>query len=101
MQYIVIAYDGTDEKAMDRRLAVREEHLKQVERRFEAGEHLYGAAILDDTGKMIGSMMVVNYLTREELDSWLKVEPYVVGDVWRNIEIKPCKVAPFFMNLYK
>lgn len=92
MHYIVTGYDGTDEKAMDRRLAVREEHLKSVERRFKAGEHLYGAAILDDAGKMIGSMMVVDYPSREELDEWLKNEPYVVGDVWRKIDIKPGKV---------
>jgi uncharacterized protein YciI len=101
MQYIVAGYDGTDEKAMDRRLAVREEHLESVERRFKAREHLYGAAILDDAGKMIGSMMVVDYPSREELDEWLKNEPYVVGDVWRKIEITPCKVAPLFMALYK
>lgn len=101
MQYIVTGFDGTDEKAMDRRLAVREEHLESVKKRFEAGEHLYGAAMLDDAGKMIGSMMVVEYPSREELDKWLKNEPYVTGDVWRKIEIKPCKVAPLFMELYK
>jgi uncharacterized protein len=96
MQYIVTGYDGTDEKAMDRRLKVREEHLKSVERRFKSGEHLYGAAILDEAGKMIGSMMVVDYPSREELDKWLKEEPYVMGDVWQKIEIKPCKVASIF-----
>lgn len=101
MQFIVIAYDGTDEKAMDRRLAVREEHLKSVERRFNAGEHLYGSAILDDNGKMIGSMMVVEYPSRKELDEWLENEPYVIGDVWRKIEIRPGRVAPLFMELYK
>ncbi|MGG3889755.1 YciI family protein [Metabacillus fastidiosus] len=97
MQYIVTAYDGTDEKAIDRRLAAREEHLKSVERRFKEGQHLYGAAILDDEGKMIGSMMVVDYPSREELDNWLKVEPYVTGNVWNKIEIKQCKVASIFM----
>jgi uncharacterized protein YciI len=101
MQYIITGYDGTDEKAMDRRSAVREEHLKSVERRFNAGEHLYGTAILDDAGKMIGSMMIVEYSSREELDKWLENEPYVLGNVWRKIEIRPCKVAPFFMGLYK
>lgn len=101
MQYIVMAYDGTDEKAVDRRMEAREEHLKSVERRFKAGEHLYAAAILNDDGKMIGSMMVVDYPSREELDKWLKSEPYVVGDVWRKIEIIPCKVPPIFMDLYK
>lgn len=101
MQYVVTGYDGTDEKAMDRRLAVREAHLQGVERRFKAGEHLYGLALLSDEGKMIGSMMVVDYPSREALDAWLKEEPYVLGDVWRTIEVKPCKVAPTFMELYK
>ncbi|MGG3798401.1 YciI family protein [Metabacillus fastidiosus] len=98
MQYIVTAYDGTDEKAVDRRLAAREGHLKSVERRFKEGQHLYGAAILDDEGKMIGSMMVVDYPSREELDNWLKVEPYVTGNVWQKIEIKQCKVASIFTD---
>lgn len=98
MQYIVSGYDGTDEKAIDRRLAVRDEHLKSVERRFKAGEHLYGAAILNDAGKMVGSMMVVNYPSREDLDRWLKDEPYVVGGVWQEIKIQPCKVASIFMG---
>ena len=101
MQYIVIAYDGTDEKAMDRRLEVREQHLQEVERRFRGGEHLYGSAILDEEGRMIGSMMVVDYPSKAELDEWLRNEPYVVGDVWRTIEVKPCRVAPLFMDLYK
>lgn len=100
MQYIVTAYDGTDEKAPERRLMAREEHLKSVETKFKHGEHLYGAAIHDDEGKMIGSMMVVNYPSRKDLDEWLKTEPYVVGNVWQKIDIQPCRVAPVFMELY-
>ncbi|PLT35208.1 YciI family protein [Bacillus sp. V5-8f] len=101
MQYIVTAYDGTDEKAIDRRLKVREEHLEGVERRVKEGHHLYGGAILDDEGKMIGSMMVVDFPSREELDNWLKVEPYVMGNVWQKIDIQPFRVAPIFMKLYE
>lgn len=97
MQFMIMAYDGTDEKALDRRLAVREEHIKGVEENVKAGRHLYGGAILDDEGKMVGSMMVVDYPSREELDQWLKDEPYVVGDVWREIDIKPFRVPPIFM----
>lgn len=50
---------------------------------------------------MIGSVLIVDFPTREALDGWLKVEPYVVGDVWKQIEITPCKVPPMFMNLHK
>ncbi|HBV87540.1 MAG TPA: hypothetical protein DEF42_13015 [Desulfosporosinus sp.] len=101
MQYIVTAYDGADENALERRLAAREEHLKSVEKRFKSGEHLYGCALLDDEGKMIGSVMIVDYPSRAELDNWLKVEPYVVENVWQRIDIKPTAVAPLFMELYK
>jgi uncharacterized protein len=97
MQFIT-AYDGTDEKALERRLQAREEHLKGVERRFKDGEHLYAAAILDENEKMIGSMMVVEYPSREELDQWLKEEPYFTGKVWEKIEVQPCKVPPLFMR---
>lgn len=98
MQFIVLAFDGTDEEAVDRRLQAREAHLQGVEKRAQDGEHLYGAALLDDEGKMIGSMMVVDYPSREALDQWLQEEPYVVGDVWKTIDIQPCKVAPTFLK---
>lgn len=101
MQYLVIAYDGTDDKALERRMAAREEHLKSIAKRMKAKEHLYGAALVDDTGKMVGSVMIVDYPTREALDEWLKVEPYVVGNVWKKIDIKPVKVPDIFMELNK
>ncbi|TSI02526.1 YciI family protein [Lysinibacillus sp. BW-2-10] len=96
MQYIITAYDGTDEQAIDRRLMARDEHLKSVEKRVKDGQHLYGAAILDEDGKMIGSMMVVEFPSKDELDNWLKVEPYVVENVWQKIDIQPCNVASIF-----
>ncbi|MCM3214605.1 YciI family protein [Niallia taxi] len=101
MQFVVTAYDGTDENALERRLRARAEHLKSVEKRFKEGNHLYGAALLDDTEKMIGSMMVVDYPSKEALDEWLKEEPYVTGNVWQRIDVLPCKVAPIFMESHK
>jgi uncharacterized protein YciI len=101
MQFVITAYDGTDEHALQRRMDAREEHLKSVERRFKEGNHLYGAALLDDNERMIGSMMVVNYPSREAVDEWLKEEPYVTGSVWQKIDVKPCMVAGTFMELYK
>ena len=37
MQFIVIAYDGTDEKVIKRRMAVRENHLNQAKKLFHEG----------------------------------------------------------------
>ncbi|OPY11960.1 MAG: RNA pyrophosphohydrolase [Syntrophaceae bacterium PtaB.Bin038] len=96
MQYLVIGYDGTDDKAPERRLAVREAHLAGITKMKEEGKAVFGVAILNDRGQMIGSALVVDFPTRDELDAWLKVEPYVTGDVWRKIEVLPARVAPMF-----
>ncbi|CAN5342669.1 YciI family protein [soil metagenome] len=97
MQFIVTGLDGADEGALTRRTAVREAHLAGVVEMKKAGKILFGTAILDDNEKMIGSVMVVEFADRAELDQWLKVEPYVCGDVWRKIEVAPCRVAPMFI----
>lgn len=93
MQFIVTALDGKDEKALERRLAAREEHLKSANQMYEKGNLLYAAAILNDESKMIGSTMIFEFPSREDLDKWLKVEPYVIGKVWEDIDIKNCQVA--------
>ncbi len=97
MPFLVLGYDGEDEDALARRMAVRDEHIKMGDRLRDEGKVLYGVAMLDDSGKMIGSVYIMNFDTREELDAWLKTEPYVSGDVWKRIEIKPCKVGPSFL----
>jgi len=98
MQFLVTGTDGTDEKALERRLAARDAHLKGVAEASGKNEHLYGAALLDEAGKMIGSFLVVEYPDRDALDAWLKTEPYVLGGVWERVEVTPCKVAATFMR---
>ena len=63
----------------------------------EAGHLLMGGAILDDAGRMIGSAAVAQFDTREELDEWLRTDPYVTGGVWRDIQVIPYRVAPHFL----
>ena len=98
MQFLVIAYDGTDDKAMERRMAARESHLAGIVKMKEEGKAIYGVAILNEREQMIGSVLVVDYPTRAALDAWLKTEAYVVGDVWRKIEVLPARVPPMFVK---
>jgi len=99
MHFLITAYDGKDSEAPLRRQNAREQHLEGVKRLIKEGKHLFGAAILDDEGKMIGSIMIVDYPSREALVSeWLNGEPYVVGKVWETIEIQPCMVPGFFLD---
>lgn len=92
MQFLVIGKDGDDDKAMERRLAVREAHLKYGTEMEKSGDRWYGAVLLDDDGKMIGSMAVMDFPSEQELRDWLAKEPYVMGNVWKTIEIIKCNV---------
>ena len=93
MQFLLIAYDGTDPQAPERRLKVREEHLKKISRLKNNGEFLFGGAILDEAGKMIGSMIVYDFPDRKSLDTRLTEEPYFTKRVWEKVEIQPFRLA--------
>ena len=93
MQFILIAYDGTDPGAADRRLKVRQGHLDKIANLKKSGEFICGGAILNDEGKMIGSMVIYEFPDRAALDERLKDEPYMTEGVWKKIEIKPFRLA--------
>lgn len=79
MQWLVIARDGTDPEAAERRLRSRPAHLENAARLQAAGHLLMGGALLDDAGRMVGSAAVAQFETRAELDEWLRTDPYVTG----------------------
>ena len=93
MQFMIVAYDGTDEDALNRRLAVRDSHIAGAIELKNKGNLIAGGAILDDAGSMIGSTTYVEFESRPELDAWLERDPYVTGDVWRDITITPIRLA--------
>ena len=51
---------------------------------------------------MIGSMLLMDFPSRKELDEWLDKEPYIIGKVWKSIEILKCNVRdPWQFNRHK
>jgi uncharacterized protein YciI len=93
MQFLLLGYDGTDAGALERRMNVREDHFRRISLLKKAGEFLCGGAMLDDEGKMIGSMIVYEFPDMQSLNESLKDEPYLNGKVWVKIEIKPFRLA--------
>ena len=93
MQFLLTAYDGTDAEAPGRRLKVRGDHLEKIAGLKRKGEVLFGGAILNEAGNMIGSMVVYEFPDRQSLDKRLKEEPYITGGVWEKIEIQPFRLA--------
>ncbi|AMR32173.1 hypothetical protein A0256_12445 [Mucilaginibacter sp. PAMC 26640] len=92
-QYLVTGYDYTDDGALDRRMGVRPHHLDGAVALKASGNYILGGAVLNDDGKMIGSVMVLQFETDEELEAWQKNEPYVTQKIWETVDVKPFKVA--------
>ena len=89
MQFIIKAYDG--EGMLDKRMEVRPRHLEGIER---IREHVICAGgLLDDEGKMKGSVLIMEYETREQLDDYLANEPYVQEKVWQKVEVERMNVV--------
>ena len=96
MPFVVTAHDHEDDGALERRLKVRPEHMERCEQMVAAGTLQYAVALLDDDDRMIGSVMVVDLPTREDVESWLDDEPYKTNDIWERISITRGRVGPWF-----
>jgi uncharacterized protein len=92
-QYVLTAYDHTDADAPQRRLNVRPHHLDKVRELKANGNYIAGGAILDDKDQMVGSVMIVQFDTDEQLEAWKNNDPYVTGGVWDTIDVKPFRLA--------
>jgi uncharacterized protein YciI len=93
--YLVLAKDGTDPEALNRRLAAREAHLQGAAALKAAGNLIEGGAMLDEAGSMRGSVLLMRFPSAEDLQAWLQSDPYVTGKVWEEIEIKPIRLVDF------
>jgi uncharacterized protein YciI len=92
-QYLITAYDYTDEGAFERRMGVRPHHLDGAKELKAKGNYVIGGAMLNEEGKMIGSTMVLQFENDEELEAWKQGEPYITQKIWESVDIKPFKVA--------
>jgi uncharacterized protein len=92
-QFLLLAYDGTDEGAAARRRGVRPANFEGIKPLVARGELRAAGAILDEAGRMIGSAVMAEFRSRAELDAWLASEPYVTEGVWQKIEIRPFRMA--------
>jgi len=91
--YVVHAYDFTDDQALERRMAVRPTHLEGARRLKGAGKFILGGALLSEEGKMIGSMMLLDFESEADLEAWRRDEPYITGRVWEHVDVRPFRQA--------
>ncbi len=93
MQFIITAYDGTDEKALERRMNARPRHLENMQKVKERGKVVCAGGLLNEEGKMKGSFLVLEFENRQMLDEYLESEPYVIEKVWEKVQVETCNVV--------
>ena len=76
---------------LEKRMEVRPRHLEGIER--IKAHVICAGGLLDDEGKMKGSMLVMEFENREQLDEYLANEPYVQEHVWEKIEVERVNVV--------
>jgi uncharacterized protein YciI len=89
MQFVITAYDGAG--MLDKRMEVRPLHLEGMER---LKSHLIAAGgLLDDEGKLKGSVLIMEFNSCEEVDEYLAGEIYVTEHVWKKITVERMNVV--------
>lgn len=80
--------DGTLEK----RLAVRPQHLARLEQLDAEGRVIVAGAMPKDPENLQagfhGSTLILDFNSREELETWLQDEPFIQEGVYAHVDIK-------------
>ena len=89
MQYLITAYDG--ENKLEERMRVRPQHLENMA--GIDGKVVCAGGLLDEDGKMKGSVLIMDFDSKEKLDAYLAGEPYITEDVWEKVTVERMNVV--------
>jgi len=94
MGYAIIAWDGEDDRALERRMAARDGHMAVITEWAADGRLALGVPLFTPDWKPAGSLMLLEVPDRAGLDAYLAAEPFAAGGVWKRIETFPFRIAP-------
>lgn len=91
MAYFVLqCFDN--EYSLEQRLATRPAHIERLEKLNAEGRLITAGALPKDRDNVqagfYGSIMIVDFDSRESLDAWLAEEPFLKAGVYSHIEVK-------------
>ena len=83
MDFILICKDKPDSAGL--RQTLRGPHLEFISDK----QHLFkfGGPLLDDQGRMQGSLMIISFPDRAALDAYLAKDPYFTGGLFESVTI--------------
>ncbi|KAG0171075.1 hypothetical protein DFQ28_010550 [Apophysomyces sp. BC1034] len=93
--YLVVVHDYKDEGALQRRLGAREKHLERATKAVKTGSMRCGGPLVDshENGKMVGSALIVEASSENEVHQIIKEDPYIEAKVWEKWDIYPYRNA--------
>ncbi|EXJ71705.1 uncharacterized protein A1O5_05513 [Cladophialophora psammophila CBS 110553] len=95
-EWLVIIPDHSN--ALEKRLAVRPQHLQALKPKIDAGIVVFGGATLSkqpsegETPDMTGSAMLIKANTEQEVRDFLENDPYTKGGAW---DVSKAQIRPF------
>mgnify|MGYP000243410330 FL=1 len=93
--FVVTCTDN--EGTVEKRLAVRPQHLARLEKLDAEGRLIAAGAMPKDPGNpqagFYGSTIIADFDSREALDAWLQEEPFLQAGVYGQIDVKPFNKA--------
>ena len=79
------------------RLATRPQHIARLQQLNDEGRLIVAGAMPKDPSNpqagFYGSTIIVDFETREALDTWLQEEPFLKEGVYSHIDVKPFNKA--------
>ena len=60
---------------------------------YEDAWDLWPYAFLNEEGKPIGSVLVMDFASRDQLKEYLENEPYIQEKVWEDVKVEPMNVV--------
>ncbi len=94
----MLAWDVPGDKGVGLRGSALPQHRETIRALWEQGHAVLGAGILDDAGVARGSLVVMDYPDRADLDAYLANEPFVKEGVWEKVEVHPLRVGDFYLG---
>lgn len=90
------------EGTLEKRLAVRPQHLARLEKLADEGRVIVAGAMPKDRDNLqagfYGSTLILDFDSREDLDNWLADEPFLKEGIYAHIDVKPFNKALPYEN---
>ena len=84
MLFAVIRHDKPN--SLDLRLSERPKHLLYLETVLD--KIVYGGALLDDAGKQVGSILIIDVADAAEADAFAIADPYVDAGLFATTSVR-------------